>query len=503
MAFIHLRPPPGRGSIRLAKGEAIIAGIGDVCVGVGGTRHWLRNVLFVPGLFSNLTSVLRMGELGFSGTITHQHCTLFRHGALDHVLPVTRNGLFMLRDVSTLVHSSPESHSPAAFAATPVLHAEPVVTEPELWHARFAHTGYEGMAQIASGAVRGISVSPAAFRTQRGKLCGICVQARHSRHPFPSRERVSQMSLERLHMDVCGPYPVQALDGSRYFLTILDEGTDYSVVHGLTLKSQATQCVKDTIAQLETQTGRRVQKISSDSGGEFLNSQLGEWYREKGIISEPTAAYSPQQNGRAERLNRTLQEMDRAQRFQAGVPDFLWLESVAHANYLRNRRPTAHSGTKTPYECMFCETPDVSKLHIFGAPAWSAVPREQLGKLESRSRPGLYIPRIYLGTGGAGVRFLENGARRVVIRRDVMVNDHSLLRRAACRHVPPGLHVLDNTFGSGAIGENVMMPQAAPLLSAGVASAGPPAAAEVEAGVGSAEPSAAKTVVVTSVILSV
>jgi hypothetical protein len=91
------------------------------------------------------------------------------------------------------------------------------------------------------------------------------------------------------------------------------------------------------------------------------------------------------------------------------------------------------------------------------------------------------------------VGFLENGARRVVIRRDVMVDDHSLLRRAACRHVPPGLHVLDNTFGS-AIGENVMMPQAAPLLSAGVASAGPPAAAEVEAYVGSAEPPAAAEV---------
>jgi hypothetical protein len=62
----------------------------------------------------------------------------------------------MLRDVHTLVHSTPESLSPVAFAATPVLNAERVVTETELWHARFAHTGYEGMAQIASGAVRGI-----------------------------------------------------------------------------------------------------------------------------------------------------------------------------------------------------------------------------------------------------------------------------------------------------------------------------------------------------------
>jgi hypothetical protein len=71
---------------------------------------------------------------------------------------------------------------------------------------------------------------------------------------------------------------------------------------------------------------------------------------------------------------------------------------------------------------MLCENPDVSKLHIFRAPAWSSVPREQLGKLESRSRPALY-----LGTGGAGVGPLENGARRVVIRCDVRVDDHSLL----------------------------------------------------------------------------
>jgi hypothetical protein len=254
-------------------------------------------------------------------------------------------------------------------------------------------------------------------------------------------------------MDVCGPYPVQALDGSRYFLTILDEGTNYSVVHGLMLKSHATQRVKDTIAQLETQSGRRVQKVRSDGGGEFLNSQLGDWYREKGIISEPTAAYSPQQSGRAEPPKSHTARDGSCTALPSGcaIP---WFESVAHANYLRNRRPTAHSGTKTPYECMLRETPDVSKLHIFGAPAWSAVPREQLGKLESTSRPGLY-----LRTGGAGVCFLENGARRVVIRRDVMVDDHSLLRRAACRHVPPGLYVLSNTFGSGAINVSQLISQ--------------------------------------------
>jgi hypothetical protein len=61
------------------------AGVGDVCVGVEDTQHFLRNVLLVPELFSNLMSVRRMGELRFSIAFTHQDCTLFRHGALDHV----------------------------------------------------------------------------------------------------------------------------------------------------------------------------------------------------------------------------------------------------------------------------------------------------------------------------------------------------------------------------------------------------------------------------------
>src|SRR5688572_12212394 len=97
-------------------------------------------------------------------------------------------------------------------------------------------------------------------------------------------------------------------------------------------------------------SGCRPSYMRFDNGRELINEKLINFAREEGITIEPTAPYSPSQNGVAERFNRTLMELARAMLFEKGLPEFLWDEAVAHAAYLRNRAPTRALKGKTPYE---------------------------------------------------------------------------------------------------------------------------------------------------------
>jgi transposase InsO family protein len=103
-------------------------------------------------------------------------------------------------------------------------------------------------------------------------------------------------------MDVCGPMPEKSLGGAWYFLTVLDDYSRLSVVRCLARKGDVPQALCTVIPLLETQVGKRVQRVRSDRGGEFINSALRKFYDEKAIIMELTAGYSPESNGAAEHV---------------------------------------------------------------------------------------------------------------------------------------------------------------------------------------------------------
>ena len=138
---------------------------------------------------------------------------------------------------------------------------------------------------------------------------------------------------------------------------------------------------------LERQTGHTVQRIRSDNGGEFVNADLATFYQSRGIKSETTVPDTPQQNGKAERLNRTLMEKARPMLADANLPKHLWAEAVTTANYLRNRSPaTGHNAT--PYELLHGIKPGRSNLRTFGARAYAHVPSSLRTKLDTVSEPG-------------------------------------------------------------------------------------------------------------------
>ena len=142
--------------------------------------------------------------------------------------------------------------------------------------------------------------------------------------------------MELVHMDLCGPLPEPSLGGAKYVATFLDDYSKFSVVMPITSKADTTTKVIEVINYLENQSGHKLRTVRTDNGSEYLTGELAKYFVSKGVQHQKTVPYTPQQNGAAERLNRTLMERVRAMLADTGLPTELWAEAVVTANYIRN-----------------------------------------------------------------------------------------------------------------------------------------------------------------------
>jgi len=124
---------------------------------------------------------------------------------------------------------------------------------------------------------------------------------------------------------------------------------------------------------VENQTNQRIKVLRSDNGTEFVNERLSGILWSSGIKHETTVPYSPQQNGVAERLKRTLVERDRTMLMESHLNPYLWAEAIATAVYLKNHSPTKALSRTTPDEAWSGRKPDLRHLRIFGCCAFVKV----------------------------------------------------------------------------------------------------------------------------------
>jgi hypothetical protein len=106
-----------------------------------------------------------------------------------------------------------------------------------------------------------------------------------------------------------------------------------------------------------------------------MATQLQDWYKSRGIESQPTSGYSPQENGAAERLGRTLWETTLTLLADPGLPTKWWAEALAHGTHLHNVKNS--TGTWTPWELIKGQQPDLTTFRIFGAPCMVKVPDQK------------------------------------------------------------------------------------------------------------------------------
>lgn len=191
----------------------------------------------------------------------------------------------------------------------------------ELWHERLAH-------QNITHVMKYLKDKKIEVETKRDFFCEACVLGKKSRNFIKSSRSKTKEPGELVHADVCGYMDPTSYGGSRYFLLFKDNFSHYKTVYFLSSKTEVLKFFVDYLKKTKNQLGREIRRLRTDNGLEFVNAQMKEIIRDRGIEHETSVPYTPEQNGSVERENRTIVEAARTMLFAKGLDKRLWAEAV-------------------------------------------------------------------------------------------------------------------------------------------------------------------------------
>ena len=190
--------------------------------------------------------------------------------------------------------------------------------------------------------------------------------------------------MQLLHVDLFGPPSHASLGGKKYCLVIVDDYSRYTWVYFFKHKSETQQNFIDFAKEVQRQHKLPIMAIRSDNGSEFKNYTLNDFLSEEGIRHQYSAAYTPQQNGVAERKNRTLMDMARSMLAEYKSPYNFWAEAISTACHSANRLYLRKGLDKTPYEILTGNKPNISYFKVFGCKCFYLIKGVRLSKFDSK-----------------------------------------------------------------------------------------------------------------------
>ena len=135
-----------------------------------------------------------------------------------------------------------------------------------------------------------------------------------------------------------------------YALTFIDDFTRYVWVYVLKHKSEVFSKFQEWKVLIENSSGFKLKAICTDNGGEYTSTQFCNYLKAEGIRHERTIPKTPEQNGVAEHMNRTLVEKVQSMLADSQLPKKFWGEALSTATYLQNRSPTKALDGTTPLD---------------------------------------------------------------------------------------------------------------------------------------------------------
>ncbi|GJV53761.1 putative ribonuclease H-like domain-containing protein [Tanacetum coccineum] len=204
-------------------------------------------------------------------------------------------------------------------------------------------------------------------------------------------ERIIRKPLELLHMDLFRPVSGESINKKRYCLVVADDFSRFSWVFFLATMDETSEILCNLIIGLENQSSHNVKIIRCDNGTEFKNHAMNEFCAKKGIKMEFSVARTLQQNGVAERKNRTLIKAARTMLADLLLPIPFWAEAVKTACYVLNRVLVIKPQNKTPYELLIGKSHSISFMRPFGCPLTILNTLDSLGKFDGKSDEGYLL----------------------------------------------------------------------------------------------------------------
>ncbi|BBG99268.1 transposable element gene [Prunus dulcis] len=343
-------------------------GIGKICLKMhDGTVRELSDVRYVPDMKKNLIS---LGALESKG------------------LKITMEGGVLKAVHGALVGSTVIGGA----AVTEAADADSTDTT-RLWHMRLGHAGEKALqGLVKQGLLKGAKACKLEF-------CEHCVLGKQTRVKFGTAIHHTKGILDYVHTDVWGPSKNASWGGSHYFVSFVDDFSRRIWVYTMKRKDEVLKIFLKWKKMIEMQSGRKIKTLRSDNGGEYKSDPFLKVCQDEGIVRHFTVRETPQQNGVAERMNRTLLEKVRCMLSNAGLGKAFWAEAITYASHLINRCLLLRMRAKRPW-------------------------RES--KLDPRAKKALFMG---FSTGVKGYRLWCPDEKKIVVSRDVTFDEAAMVNQ--------------------------------------------------------------------------
>ncbi|KAI3815544.1 hypothetical protein L1987_15215 [Smallanthus sonchifolius] len=313
------------------------------------------NVNFCEQLKHNLLSVSQMCDKEYSVMFNTSECLVLKPG-----FEVLDDWILMRAPRTNDTYQIDMSVATTTSSVATCLLTKATELDSILWHRKLGHISYRKMNHLVrNGLVTGIPK----LRFAVADDCMPCIKGKQQRKSHkPKTQNSIDTPLELLHMDLFGPISIRSIGGKSYCLVITDDFSHFSRVNFLGTKDETAEILQYLILNLESLCMLKVRRIRSDNGTEFKNNMMELFCLKKGIRHEFSAPYTPQQNGVAERKNKSLIETARTMLSDAKLPITFWAEAVNTDCHVLNTVLVVKRHNKTCYELINKRPPNLDYL---------------------------------------------------------------------------------------------------------------------------------------------
>ncbi|RDX87201.1 hypothetical protein CR513_31362, partial [Mucuna pruriens] len=250
--------------------------------------------------------------------------------------------------------------------------------EASLWHRRLSHISEKELNCLAKK-----DMLPG-LKNAKLEKCSLCMDGKQTsvsfkKHPLSRKSKL----LELVHSDVCCPLNVKSFSGALYFVTFIDDCSRKLWVYALKTKDQVLEKFKHFKALVERQLGK------------------------KGEIHEKPPPKTPQLNGLAEKMNRTLIERVRCMLSEVRLPKHFWGETLCTTVHVINLIPVVALNTEVLDKIWFVKDVKYDHLRVFSYKAFMHVPKDERYTLDMKTRQ-LYDPIEKKLVRTRDVQFMED-----------------------------------------------------------------------------------------------
>jgi hypothetical protein len=260
-----------------------------------------------------------------------------------------------------------------------------ITASSKIWHGRLGHPAPPILNKLKT-----IVNLPVLGSIPHDSVCESCQVAKSKCLPFSDSNNVTSQPLEIIHSDLWSS-PISSHNGCHYYVVFIDNYSRFFWIYPLHNKSDTFACFVKFKCLVKNLLSKKIKAFQSDGGGEFTSNQFKQFLNSNGILHRISCAYTPQQNGLAERKHRHIVDTGLALLAQSHLPLSYWVDAFNTATYLINRLPTNVLKNQSHYFKLLHKHPDYSFLKVFGCACYPLLRPYNSHKLMYRSKKCIFL----------------------------------------------------------------------------------------------------------------